>query len=90
MRFEDLKIIKLIENADLKTVANQYLQISSKTLYARISRLRIKYVKTRLWLNFYEAQRKKRRMVRILTPTEREREIANLEYEERMEELELL
>jgi len=89
MRFDDLKLIKLLENCT-PSVAAEKLGISENALYQRLRRLRIKYVKTRLWLNYYEANRKKKHMVRLLTPTRREEEIAKLEYEEEMERLGLV
>ena len=87
VRFEDLKVIPLLEKAELKKVAADYLKISEGALHNRLRRLRIRYVLHRLWLNYYEAHRKKRDMIRRLTPTEREREIATLQYEEAIEKL---
>ncbi len=86
MRFDDLKLIKLLQECT-PSVAAEKLGISDNALYQRLKRLRIKYVKVRLWLNFYEANRKRKHMVRILTPTRREEEIAKLEYQEEMEKL---
>jgi len=86
MRFDDLKLIDLLKDCT-PAVAAQKLGISENALYQRLRRLRIKYLKTRFWLNYYEAQRKRKDMIRLLTPTRRESEIAKLEYEEEMERL---
>jgi len=88
VRFDDLKLIYLIAHNTIK-VAAEKLKISPNALHQRLRRLRIKYVKLRLWLNYYEAQKKRPNLRRILTPTEREKEIAKLEYEEALEKMEI-
>jgi len=86
MRFDDLKLIKLLETCTPEVVAEK-LKISRSALYQRLRRLRIKYLKVRFWINYYEANRRRKHLVRILTPTRREEEIARLEYEEELERL---
>lgn len=87
VRFEDFRIIKLLEKADMKTVSIDYLHISHKALLNRVRRLRIRAEKTRLWLNYYESQRKRKSIHRLLTPTPREVEVARLEYLDAMEKI---
>jgi len=87
VRFEDFKLVKLLEKADPKTISIDYLKISHKGVLNKLRRLRIRAEKTRLWLNYYESQRKRRSLTRFLTPTPREREVARLEYVDAMEKI---